>query len=724
MSLPTDHPISHFEAVCENATAALFVMDADQRCAYMNQAAVELTGYTLEEVQGKPLHEVIHHSHRDGSPYRLADCPIDRAAPQDNQERGEEVFVHKDGSFYPVAFTASPIRSGGEVIGTVVEVRDIRAQKQREMESDAMREIAGLMLGEHRLENIVQAVTDTATRLTGAQFGAFFYNVVNTDGESYTLYTLSGVPREAFAGFPMPRATPLFGPTFRGEATVRVTDVHSDSRYGHWGPHHGMPQGHPPVRSYLAVPVASDEGEVLGGLFFGHERAGVFTAEHERLVESLATQAAIGISRAKLFLAAEVARDRAEAAAREKDRLYQEAARANQIKDQFLATVSHELRTPLTSILGWSEMLASGKLPQDMLSKAFATIARNARAQAQIIDDLLDVSRIVSGKLQLHVQAIDPAQPIEASIESVRPAALAKNIALGLHVAPDVGRVSADGDRLQQIAWNLLSNAVKFTPRGGRVDVRVARVASHVEIRIADTGRGIEPEFLPCVFDRFSQRDASSTREHGGLGLGLSIVRQLVEMHGGTVSVSSEGPGRGAEFIVRLPVAALQSGGASAPAASATDAGSGGPVAAAVAHTDLQGCRVLLVEDDADSRALLRSVLESHGAMVVACESATEALGIAAGYQPGVVVSDIGMPRLDGYEFIKALRRQEAASGSPPVPALALTAYARAEDRMRALAAGFQLHVAKPVQPAELVSVVGSLRGWQPGVPSKAGVVA
>lgn len=698
------------DAVCENATVALFAMDDRQHCVYMNRAAELLTGYRLGELGGRPLHDFIHHTYPDGSPFPIDECPIDRAAPSNALEQGEAVFVHRDGHFYPVAFTASPVRAADRVIGTVIEVRNIEAEQRVAAEQQAIRELAELLLREVGIEEVVQAVTDTATQLIGAQFGAFFYNTTDPDGESLTLYTISGVPKEHFSNFPMPRATPLFKPTFDGKPTLLIDDVLADRRYGQWDPHRGMPEGHLPVRSYLATPVSSDYGEVLGGLFFGHREPGRFTTHHVALVESIAAQAALGVSRANLVREARVARERAVAEAREKERLYQEAAHANEMKDLFLATVSHELRTPLTSILGWSDMLASGRLPADRVDSAVATIARNARAQVQIVDDLLDISRIVSGKLQLNVITISPAGVAQAAVESARPAAAARGIELECHFAHDCGLISADPDRLQQVVWNLLTNAVKFTERGGRVTLRLERDGSHMQIRVSDTGRGIEPAFIPRLFDRFSQRDAGTTREHGGLGLGLAIVRQLVEMHGGTVTASSPGPGMGATFVVRLPICAIRREGLSStsPTGTASDA-----VHAAASLPHLENVRVLLVEDDTDSRELLTTVFESRGAQVHACSNAADALVALNHLTPTVVVSDIGMPGVDGYELIQRIRKREAISGATAVPAIALSAYAQAADRTRALACGFQTHVAKPVDPAELLTVVTSLLGWR-----------
>ncbi|MEW6373857.1 MAG: ATP-binding protein [Pseudomonadota bacterium] len=711
VSAPLDQSLlSHLQDVCENATVALFVMDEGQCCVYMNPAAEQLTGYRLDEVLGAPLHDFVHHTRPDGSPYPLAECPIDRAAPLNMQERGEETFVHRDGSFYPVHFTASLVHRDGRVVGTVIEVQDARPHLQQERERAALHAIGLLILQELDHEKIVQAVTDAATQLTGAQFGAFFYNVKDEKGESYTLYTIAGVPKEHFSQFPLPRATHLFGPTFRGEKAIRSGDIRRDPRYGKMAPHHGMPPGHLPVCSYLAAPVSLGNGEVIGGLFFGHAEPDRFTESHERLVETLAAQAAIGLNKAALYQEALFARRRAEQDALEKQRLYEEAARANDAKDHFLATVSHELRTPLTSILGWAQMLGSGRLDEAMRTRAVGTIERNARMQAQIVEDLLDISRIVNGKLRLDVRLFSPQSAVEAAAEALRPAALAKDIDLQLAVDPLAGPVSGDPERLQQVVWNLLSNAIKFTPGGGQVQLVLKKSASEVEIVVSDTGAGIPPEYLPRVFDTFTQVDSTSTRKHGGLGLGLAIVKNLVELHGGTVHAASAGVGQGAQFVVRLPLPACPDQPAANPAPAPA------PVArlpAAPEAFGLAGALVLLVEDDDDARHMLASVLLSVHARVETAASAQEALVLYETIEPDLIVSDIGMPDTDGYELIAALRKREKALGRAGAPAVALTAYARVQDRMRALASGFQMHVAKPVEPAELLTVLASLRAWR-----------
>ena len=557
------------------------------------------------------------------------------------------------------------------------------------------------------LQSLVQSLTDAATELSGAKFGAFFYNLRAENGDAFMLYVLAGIPREAFEKFGMPRATPLFGPIFRGESPIRCDDVLTDPRYGQLSPHHGMPEGHPRVRSFLAVPVRSRTSEVIGGLFFGHPDPGIFTDRTERLIVGVAAQAAVAIDNARLY-------DAAQKAAAERERLLeserlarQEAERMSEMKDDFLATVSHELRSPLSAILGWSHVLKRNAGSEADLKKGLDTIERNARAQTQLIEDLLDMSRITSGKVRLDMQPVEPASFIEAAVETIRPAAEAKGIAVEMTLDPAVGTIAGDPNRLQQVIGNLLSNAIKFTPKGGQVRIALQRVQSDVEISVADTGTGIKPEFLAHVFERFRQADASTTRRYGGLGLGLAIVRHLVELHGGSVRAMSPGEGQGATFSLRLPVTAL-------PSKQFTDPRPHHDPANAVAlpfkAVDLAGIRVLIVDDDADVRELIRRVLTDCEASVWTAGTAIEALTIVETQRPHVLVSDIGMPDVDGFELLRRVRSL-GQTGGGKLPAIALTAFARSEDRTRALRAGFLAHVAKPVEPSELVATVASVAG-------------
>ena len=405
---------------------------------------------------------------------------------------------------------------------------------------------------------------------------------------------------------------------------------------------------------------------------------------------------------------------RAEAALREAEQTERaartEAERAGRIKDEFLATLSHELRTPLHAILGWSQILRKSSDVNPKVAEGLSVIERNARSQAQIISDLLDMSSIISGKVRLDVQAADLATIVDAAINTVRPAADAKEIRLHIILDPLARPVRGDPNRLQQIFWNLLTNAVKFTPKGGRVSVSLERVNSHLELNVADNGEGIDPEFLPHVFDRFRQADSSMERRHGGLGLGLSIVKQLVELHGGTVMAKSAGRGKGSTFSISLPrMASLDDfrgiTTSHHPAGSAFE-----ETVPEAPRASLLGLKVLVVDDEADARALIRRLLEEREACVVTAASAEEALVLLESEHPDLLISDVGMPVKDGYHLIRSVRALRDDRGA--TPAIALTAYARVEDRMKAIEAGYQMHLAKPVEPAELITMVSS---WKRG---------
>lgn len=398
-----------------------------------------------------------------------------------------------------------------------------------------------------------------------------------------------------------------------------------------------------------------------------------------------------------------VENERALLLAREQEARTQ-AETANRLKDDFLATLSHELRSPLNAMLGWSRLLNTRKFDEERTAQAMQTIERSARAQAQLVEDLLDVSRIIQGKLRLNVRPVELMSVIQAAVETVRPAADAKAIQLQTILDPGAGAVAGDSDRLQQVVWNLLSNAVKFTPKGGQAQVRLQRVNSHIEIIVSDTGQGIHADFVPYVFDRFRQADSSITRSYSGLGLGLAIVRHLVELHGGTVEAESLGEGQGATFRVKLPLIPIR--------ISAKDSERVHPAVSVGAPFDtppsLQGVRVLIVDDEIDTREYLQVVLEQCEAHVVAVNCAKDAIAAICQFKPDVLVSDIGMPEEDGYSLIRRVRGLSVEDGGK-IPAVALTAYARTEDRTKAIASGFQMHIPKPVEPAELATVVASL---------------
>jgi signal transduction histidine kinase/CheY-like chemotaxis protein len=597
-----------------------------------------------------------------------------------------------------VSFLVSQLRAAGSQAGRVTVASghptevEAAASNAEELQSEiATLDRLGLTLAGHLdLKRLVKAVTDAGVAVTGAAFGAFLYR----DASGVWTHCVSGAPPEAFVDFPLSQDAEAFGSPFQGTVS-RSDDLASDPRFGQNLPFKQMPPGLLPARSYLAAPVRSGTGDLLGGLFFGHPNPGIFLARDERLIAGLAAHAAIAVDNAHLYREAQEARTAAETASR--------------VKDEFLATLSHELRTPLTAIVGWAYLLQRGQLTPEEVGTAIDTIIRNASAQNQIIDQLLDVSRIVTGKLQLDLQPVEIGAVVKAAIGTVTPAASAKGVILQLIQDPAGTSVMGDPERLQQVFWNLLSNAVKFTPKNGRVRVSVQSIGSRVEVSVADTGLGIDEGFLPHVFNRFSQRDSSSTRSVRGLGLGLAIARQLAELHGGSIQAESPGAGQGSTFTVKFPRSPVTATATNGSVYSQADRSVGLEDA-----PDLTGIRVLVVEDDDDARALLAKVLVSQGALVTAVSCAREALTVLEKERIDVLLSDIEMPGTDGYELVRELRLRSSQQGGS-VPAAALTAYARTEDRLRALRAGFQLHLSKPVQPAELITVVASLASRRNG---------
>jgi signal transduction histidine kinase len=446
------------------------------------------------------------------------------------------------------------------------------------------------------------------------------------------------------------------------------------------------------ARSWMVVPMLARE-RVLGAVTFAiTESDRRYDGTDLLLAEAVVKQVAVAGDNAQLYRDAEAARESAET--------------ANRAKDQFLSMLSHELRTPLNAVYGWATMLEQGSLDAEQSRRALQIILRNVNAQVRLVDDLLDLSRIGSGKLRLNVRPVDLRVVIEEALEAVRPAAEAKSIRLQPMLASPGGPVSGDPDRLQQVVWNLLSNAVKFTPKGGRVQIQLQRVDSHVEILVSDTGEGIAPDLLPHIFDRFRQGDSSSSRTHGGLGLGLTLVRSVVELHGGRVFAESPGEGRGATFIVRLPLMLAHVPDRPAETGPALSV----RVSVPASSPSLAGLRLLVVDDDSNAVELNHAILTLAGAEVRRCAGGAEALTLIQQWRPDVLVSDIEMPGVDGYSLIRRVRALEPDRGGK-TPAVALSAYGRPEDRVRSLMAGFNFHVSKPVEPSELVTIVASLAG-------------
>ena len=431
------------------------------------------------------------------------------------------------------------------------------------------------------------------------------------------------------------------------------------------------------------MPVVGLNGAVIGTLFFTHARPAAFGDQQQRLALGVAAWASVAL---------------------ENSRLFSEAQNANRLKDEFLAVLSHELRTPLNAIVGYARLLRGGVLSAEKAARGIAILERNATWLTQIVEDVLDVSRIVSGKIRLDIQPVELPLVVDNAVATVQPAADAKQVRLQAMVDPQIGPVSGDPGRLQQVVWNLLSNAVKFTPKDGRVQLRVERINSHVEIVVSDTGAGITADFIPHVFERFRQADAGLTRTTGGLGLGLAIVRHIVEMHGGSVEAASAGEGQGATFTVRLPLMIVRPGRVETPREHPRTE----RTLSRVELADLRGVRVLAVDDEEDALSVLREALEAAGAEVTTLGSPVHAIERIGQVRPDVIVLDLGMPEVDGFELITNIR-QSTDPAVRDVPAAALTAFARSEDRIRALRSGFEMHLAKPVDPGELVAAVATL---------------
>jgi signal transduction histidine kinase/ActR/RegA family two-component response regulator len=564
-----------------------------------------------------------------------------------------------------------------------------RALEEEYLITERLYEVATALSTELDLQRVVQIITDAATKVTGAQFGAFFYNVVSSDGGSYALSTLSGVPKESFEKFPMPRATELFGPTFRGEGVIRLEDVRQDPRFGKNPPHGGLPQGHLPVVSYLAVPVISRSGTVLGGLFFGHREPGVFTARDEKVVVGMAAQAAAAMDTARLYQAEQKARA--------------EAEQATKAKDHFLAALSHELRTPLAPVLAiLSELRQQADLPRGV-AQDLDTIRRNVELETRLIDDLLDLTRIVRGKLELHLEKTSIDRLLDDAIETCGFEIAAKELKFLKKLSLAEVRIDADSARLTQILWNLVKNAVKFTPQGGELTIssRLEKRGSSefVLIEVSDTGIGIEAERLAVIFDAFEQGDRAITRQFGGLGLGLAISRALAEAHGGTLTGASAGKDRGAAFTLALPLAAAETPeetGASFPAG----AGAGTSAGGAGRRKPPRALRILLVEDHVDTAHVMVRLLRRMGHAVTHASNVEVALTLAREQARGdgldLVMSDLGLPDGSGLDLMKILSAEYGLRG------IALSGYGMEDDLRQSLAAGFSQHLTKPVDPTDV----------------------
>jgi PAS domain S-box-containing protein len=670
-----------FREMADSAPAILWITDASGRFTFLSRRWQEFTGLSGSEVLDTGWWSILHPDDR---------LPVQAAFAETNLSRVPFVLEFRlrraAGDYRWVLMPGEPRfdENGGFLgyIGSVIDITERRVAEDTLRAESQIREtlanVGASLASELNPEKLVQAVTDAATHLTSAEFGAFFYRGLNDGGDAYELHAVAGLNTTAITEPPDADAMAAVANAFRHEGIVRLDDLAREPRRAIQDALSRL-AGTATVRSYLAVPVVSRSREVLGGLLFGHSEPGIFVTRHEQLAAGIASWAALALDNARLYKAA---RD------------------ANATKDEFLATLSHELRTPLNAMLGWTHLLRSGALSNDMRQRALDALERNGRAQAQLIDDLLDVSRIVSGRLQLKGEDVEIGGVIASAIDTIRPAADAKELSVRA-ILPDTDSVvTGDADRLRQVFWNLLTNAVKFTPPRGTIEIEMRSVdgGAGVTVQVRDTGVGIGREFLAHAFERFRQADSSHSRKHGGLGLGLAIVRHLVEAHGGSVAVASEGEGLGTTFTVHLPVHAGRRSWCPADAN------------AEVRDSTLAGLTILVVDDERDAREFLAALLSLHGANVEIAASAGEALGIIAGRHIDVLLADLGLPGRDGYALIQAIRSLDPAHGGA-VPAVAVTAYAGLRERERAFEVGYGWHVAKPVDPVQLLSVVSAASG-------------
>jgi len=674
---------------------ALIATDAAGNITLMNNVAEALTSWPEQEARGKPLPEVFRIVNEHSR--KTVENPVDRVLSTGGVVglANHTVLLARDGREIPIDDSGAPVRtSDGKIDGVVLVFRDVSARKQEEKRraflADTVAALGASLEYEQTITRVAQLCVPALADWCrvdlweqGEQWPSHSA-VAHVDPEKAELV------RQLAQGTPTkPQPPSAILNVVRTGQSLLHSEISDERLFTN-------PFDAEQVRvvrelkpqSAMFIPLIA-RGEAQGMMTFvyaGSDRR--YTADDLEYVEQLAARCAIAIDNARLFSSEQDSRHAAEI--------------ANRSKDEFLAIVSHELRTPLNAIMGWSKLLAGGHLDQTRYQSAFDTIERNTVAMAQLVEDLLDMSRIVSGKMRLEVQRVDLAEVAGAAVDSVRLAASARGIALTSVLDTTLNQFLGDPTRLQQIIWNLLSNAVKFTAKGGTVNIVLRRLDSSVEIAVSDTGKGIAPNFLPYVFEAFRQEDASMKRTLGGLGLGLAITRELVELHGGSIVAESEGLGRGAKFTVTLPVAAV-----SPPRRTSSSVRESKP-GDLQRPTHLGGLSILALDDEPDARSLLRAVLEDCGCRVTTCASVSEAMHALASERPDVVLSDVGMPGADGYEFIRQLRALPRERGGD-LPVAALTAYAGAGDRKRLLNAGFSIHLAKPIDPAELLAVVGTL---------------
>jgi PAS domain S-box-containing protein len=699
-------------AIVRSSEEAIVGKDLDGIITSWNPAAEQLFGFTAHEAIGRSIRMIVP-ADRQGE----EDDVLRRLRRGETIEHFETVRIRKDGTPIDIALTVSPIRDAdGRITGASKIARDIGERIRAEAErsrlltaEQAARERAESAERRARLLSessaVLSASLDTATtlrtvsRLVVPRFADWcIVDVVKRDNAVERVAVSAAGPDTEALLAELQRYAPDWtssqpsAEALRSRTTIVIPEVTEETLVStaRDARHLAIMRRLRP-RSALVVPMSTRQRIVGAITLVRTTPTHPYDAADIAMAEELARRAALAVDNATLYGEADQARAQAEG--------------ANRAKDEFLAVLSHELRTPMSAVYGWARMLQMGQIDSATTPRALDAIVRNAHVQLQLIDDLLDVSRIISGKMRLDIRPVDIHRVLEAALDAVRPAADAKGLKLQLLIDPSAGPLNGDPDRLQQVVWNLLMNAVKFTPRDGRIQLALQRVNSHLEIVVSDTGAGIRAELLPVIFDRFKQGDGGSTRNQGGLGIGLALVRHLVELHGGSVTAESPGEGKGATFRVKLPLVAalvpLPEDRAHPTARQALPAYQG---------PSLRGLRVLVVDDDPEALDLIATILRPAEAETKLCSSPTEALATLRSWKPHVLVSDIEMPGQDGYSLIRKLRELDRSEGGQ-TPAVALTAYGRPEDRVRSLSAGFSMHVAKPVDPVELRVIVANLAG-------------
>ncbi len=686
----------HLSALFEQTAAGIAERDLQGRLIRVNERLCRILGRTREEVLGVNIHDLVHPDDLERSVAAFNQLLVD-GQPFDIEKR----YLKPDGTPVWVSTTVSLIRKveGKATDSVLAVILDITERKRVEEALQDETRILELLNQSGQslaatldLKALLQVVTDSGRALTGAEFGAFFYNDKDASGEAYMLYTLSGASKEAFDRFGHPRATAVFKPTFIGEPAIRSDDITKDPRYGKTAPHYGMPKGHLPVRSYLAAPVISHTGEVIGGLFFAHSQVAVFTERSERLATGLAAQAAMALDNARLY-------DQAQKAAEERQKLLTneraaraEAERLNRSKDEFLAMLAHELRNPLAPVSAAADVLRLASNDPDRVRQVSDIISRQIGHFAHLIDDLMDASRVTRGLIRLETEPLDLKTIIGAAVEQVRPMIEARKHSLTTRIDADHATVNGDRTRLVQVITNLLTNAVKYTPDHGEITVKVEADRECAKIVVTDNGNGIDASLLPHVFELFSQGGRGLDRSQGGLGIGLALVKTIVTLHHGEVEAFSDGPGKGSTFTICIPRMHVES----EPFPEARSEGMESP-----------GLRILVVDDNVDAANSLAILLKAVGHHVTIATNAKDALNKAELEPVDVFILDIGLPDMTGYDLAKTLRRRAALEDKTYI---ALTGYGQPQDRLLSQDAGFTHHFVKPVHNQLLFKVLAEVK--------------